>query len=87
MIDITFFASLKFAHHYVSLLQSEEVIAFIIFAIPIAADCENIRLVLGLFLKKKELEFFGKWEEARREWLDTFEYARYGFRSAGKIRR
>ena len=70
-----------------SLLQSEEVIAFVISAILITVACENVRLVVGLFLKEWGTWIFWQMEEARKEWLDTFEYARYGFGSAGKIRR
>ena len=44
-------------------------------------------LVLVLFFMTEALELVGKWEEARKVLLDTFEYARYGSGSAVEIHR
>jgi hypothetical protein len=40
-----------------------------------------------MFLKAEALELIGKWNEASKVRLDTFEYARYGFGSSAEIRR
>jgi len=57
-------------------------------AIRVAGAYENAALVSVLmFLKAEALELMGKWNEASKVRLDTFEYARYGFGSSAEIRR
>ena len=82
------FVALQLAHHYVSLGQGEEALEVLGPAIRVAGAYENAALVSVLmFLKAEALELMGKWNEASKVRLDTFEYARYGFGSSAEIRR